>query len=421
MQNLKGKTVLLLDGTVHMIPILKRAKELGIKTIIANFYEPEKAKAKFYSDEFEVIDITNAEEMKNMMLKHHVDGILQGCTDSHLPYYHSLCQIMGFPCYGTLEQFQLCTDKAKMKNVCRKYGVPVTKEYSITSFSEEETNNIDFPVITKPVDGSGSRGFSICNNLQELKVSYEKAQKYSISGNVLIEKCMDYKKSVIINYTAVNGEIFYSGMSDKLSKKVSEDGSPIMALQFYPSAFEQSFLKETNEKIISMLKGIGIQNGPIWIEAFYDNNEFIFNEIGYRFGGSLTYLPVEYFTGIKQLDLLLEFALTGKNSSMLFDKKSNKEIYCIFPMHLKPGIIKEIKGLDKLCQRPELISFVPTHLQGDIIESSGTTQQVFGYIHFKVKTREDAEKFIEWIVDNLSVTGSLNEQLLFNIYKDRIN
>ena len=420
MASVNGKKLMLIDGTVHMIKIIERAKELGVKTIIANFYEPENAKAKYYSDEYEVINISNYDEMKEMMMKHHVDGILQGCTDSHLVYYWNLCQIMGFPCYGTLEQYELCTNKRRMKELCAKYQVPVTKEYRIQSFDDCDLETIEFPVITKPVDGSGSRGFAICNNVSELKKAYENAKKYSISGEVLVEKYMDYKRSVIINYTIVDGHVYYSGMSDKISKKVSKNGSPIMALQFYPSVVEAEYLQTVDQNVQNMfINGMGLKNGVVWIEAFYSESMFTFNEMGYRFGGSMTYYPVEYFTGIKQLDLQIEYALTGKNEQFIPKPiQEKKKVYCIFPMHVKPGVIKKIIGFDELKARPELIEFVPTHLKDDVIESWGSTQQVFCYIHFVVDSREEAEKFIQWIISHLFVKGEHGEDMLYNLYTD---
>ena len=420
LHNLKGKTLLLIDGTVHMINILNRARELGIRTVVANFYEPDKAKAKLFADEYEVVDISDLDEMEKMMNKLHVDGILQGCTDSHLPYYYALCQRMGFPCYGTLEQFELCTDKKRMKAKCKEFGVPVTPEYTLEEkLNEKQLQNIEFPVVIKPVDGSGSRGFSVCHNIEELKVAYNKAKKYSISGEVLVEKYMDYRHSVIIHYTIVDGKIIYSGISDKESQKVSESGSPIMSLQYFPSELENIYIKNLNDKVVNMLHGMNLKNGVVWIEAFYNEGEFWYNEMGYRFGGSLTYYPVEYLTGIKQLDLQFEFALTGKNESFVHvPTKRRSQLYCIFPMHVKPGIIKKIEGLDKLKQRKEYVVFVPTHLGGDEIQAWGSTQQVFGYIHFATNSKKEAECFIDWIINTLSVTGEQGEQLLYNLHKN---
>ena len=413
LHNLKGKTLLMLDGTANMINIVQRAKELGIHTVIANFYEPEKAKAKLFADEYEVVDISDIDAMEHVARKHNVDGILQGVPEAHLKYYWELCRRMGLPCYGKPELFELSIDKKKIKAECRKYNIPVTPEYHSADNVPEKA----YPVIVKPADGSGSRGFSICRNISELREACNKAREYSSSGEVLIEKFMSYERSAIIHYTIVDGNIYYCGMSDKFSAKVSEDGSPIMALQYFPSESENEYLAGMNENVIHMLEGLGFRNGPVWIEAFHDSNGFTFNEMGYRFGGSLTYYPVEFMTGINQLDLLIEYALTGKYESLPLPKPRHEGVYCIFPMHVRPGVIKAVRGVNELKRRPELVAFVPFHMEGDIIEAWGSAKQVFSYIHFTASDRPEAERFIDWIIETLSVEGESGEQLLYNIYR----
>lgn len=413
LHKLQGKTLLMLDGTPNMINILGRTKELGIKTVIANFYEPEKARAKLFADAYEIVDIKDLDAMEQVIRKHCADGILQGCTDSHLPYYHALCRRMNFPCYGTLEQFELSIDKKKIKALCRKYDVPVTPEYA----APENVPDDAYPVIVKPADGSGSRGFSVCRNAQELREACAKAEGVSLSGEVLIEKFMPYEKSVIIHYTLADGRIYYSGMSDKVSRKASEDGSPIMALQYFPSHGESEYLSGLNAKVIRMIEGAGFKNGVIWIEAFYDGENFTFNEMGYRFGGSLTYYPVEWMTGIKQLDLLIEYALTGKYESLPEVKPRPEGVYCIFPMHVRPGVIKSITGIEQLKHKPEFVAFIQKYFEGDAVGAWGYTKQVFSYIHFTAENRQVAERFIDWIISTLYVAGESGEQLLYNIYR----
>ena len=414
--NFQGKKLMLLDGAAHSIVIIERAKELGIKTLVANIYDEKRSPAKKYADEAVDINFSDEHAMREMMIKHGVDGILQGTTDSHLIHVADLAKMMGFPCYGTREQFELLSNKKTIKQICREHGVPVSIEYQIDDI-DGVLPALDYPVITKPVDGSGSRGFSICNSEDELRTAYLKAKSFSQSGKVLVEQCMDYKSSVIINYLIVDGEISFCGMSDKLSKKVTKDGAPTMAFQYYKSIHEGEYVAKLNDRVIDMLRDIGLRNGVVWVESFYQNGEFVFNEFGYRFGGSMTYLPIEYFYGVKELDLQIEYALTGKNDSYKTPVELNrKNTYCLFPLHVKPGKIVEINGMDQIRSMDGFMAFIPGHLEGDLIQNWGSTQQVFGYCHFVVNEREKAEDYARTILSTLKVEGEEGEQLLYSLF-----
>ena len=170
-----------------------------------------------------------------------------------------------------------------------------------------------------------------------------------------------------------------------------------------------------------MLKGIGINYGPIWIEVFHDGEEFVLNEIGYRYGGSLTYYPVDYFYGINQMNLLVNYLATGMP---LYDNFRNiKEIdrrrnhkYCILPMQLKSGTIKEIRGLQEILEKKFVYAFIQSHIVDDVIEDTGTTHQVFGYIHLIAKNKNQLMKHIKYVNDSIEVLDENNENMLDILY-----
>ncbi|MBR4450897.1 MAG: carbamoyl-phosphate-synthetase, partial [Clostridia bacterium] len=51
MKDFKGKKLMFLDGSPLAVPAVNRAKELGIYTIVANYYDKSVSVAKQYADE----------------------------------------------------------------------------------------------------------------------------------------------------------------------------------------------------------------------------------------------------------------------------------------------------------------------------------------------------------------------------------
>ena len=122
--NLQGKTLLFLDGSGLAVSAVKRAKELGVKTIVANYYSPEISPAKLVADEQWNVNFSEIDKMVELIKENHIDGIFVGWTDSHLPFYVELCEKAGLPCCGTKEQFDiLSNDKRRFKQTCIEYGV----------------------------------------------------------------------------------------------------------------------------------------------------------------------------------------------------------------------------------------------------------------------------------------------------------
>lgn len=270
-----------------------------------------------------------------------------------------------------------------------------------------EDCKIDFPVITKPVDGCGSNGFSICRNTNELKIGYEKAKINSSSGNVLIEKFVK-NTSVVVFYTISNGTVTYCGLEDKYTVFYPKTESYVAGLHIFKSRFENEFIKKYDLKIKEMFKKLNLKEGSVWIEIFHDNDNFYFNEVGYRYSGSVSIYPVDYLYKINQVAADIYYALTGK--SMIYNFQSllrndfEKDLnYAMYSIHLMPGKITKIEGIDNLKKLRNIVKIPLTKSIGSTITSTGTISQVGGFVHFVFKDKEELIDTIDKIHKYLNI------------------
>ncbi len=403
--------ILILGGKpIGSCEITETAKKKGLYTVVADYLQLENSPAKQIADEHWDISTGDIEILKQKCIENHITAVVTGVHEFNIDKKIQLCNALNLPSYCSREQWFLCENKAVFKELCNKFEIPVAKTY-------QKNDDIEYPVIVKPVDGSGSRGFSICYNENELLAGIEGALRFSESKECLIEEYIQ-SEACIIHYTAVNGEIIFSGMSDKHSQ-VLEGGASVMALQTFPSVDIERYLKDINAKAIAMFQSIGVTDGPIWIEAFNDakNKRFIFNEMGYRFGGSMTNYPVKHFYGIDQIELMIDNALGKKgiiDSMKDFTPKTSN--YCILPIHLKAGKITGIYNVKETKDIEGVEQLVFVHHIGDEIENWGTAQQVFCYLHVAYHTTDELVRIIQEVKKTLSVTDAQNREMLFYLF-----
>ena len=188
-----GKTLLLFDGSNLGVLAIEKAKEWGIRTIVANKYPKSLNPGKWACDLPVDLDFSDVEAVLALIRKEHVDGIMAGWTDSHLPKYAAICEKAGYPAYGTQEQFILFTQKHKYRELLRKYDIPVVESYELDDeFAPSVLEKIVYPVLLKPSDGSGSRGISVCYNEDELRKGYSIAKSFSVCGKVITERYLPF-------------------------------------------------------------------------------------------------------------------------------------------------------------------------------------------------------------------------------------
>lgn len=394
------KKILILGGGALSMEIVTAAKEMGLYTIVTDWYSLEKSPAKQIADQAEFISTTDTDALLELIRTNGIDGVLTGYTDSTLPYYWKLCQEANLPCYGTLEQFDFACDKDRFKDKCREFGISVVEEYQIARPVREFAENFkNFPVLIKPVDNSGARGIHIVPSAAEFETAYESALNASPSKTVLIERLMNHKE-ITVFYLIINGEIHLLGTADRHVRKIQPDTIPLPIGYTFPSEHDKLYTGSTNNKVVDMLKSLGLRNGLVFMQSFVDEGDFVFYEMGYRLTGSLEHHVYEAATGINPVKMLINFAVTSDMQETVV------ELPNIIPFKGKGanltvlvgvGMIAQIEGVDNLENLEGVIASRLSYKEGDRVSKNalGTLQQValrvLFHSHEERQLRDDVE------------------------------
>ena len=414
MNNLKGKRLLLLGSNVWRDIIKRFADNYGITLLFAGNNPGHLSEIV---DEVYTVDSINHDAMKEFIKTHSVDGVYMGGSELVISHACQYLNELGLPCYCTKDQWDYLQDKGQFKELCIKNGLPVVPRYII------DPNNIQgsvpteaYPVITKPTDGSGSNGFSVCHNPEELERGYQIAAENSYSGEVICEKFVN-NKGLVAFYSFSNGEMRYALTEDKYPVRYEKQGSYVAGLFLCESRFKDEFRNRYEEKIAAMFKSIGIKEGTIWIEIFHEGDEYYFNEVGYRYGGSFSFYSVDYITRINQVYADLYYATTGESklddfNSLIPDSVERGKQYCIYPVHCLPGTIKKITGLEDVRSLSNVVIVPQQHEEGDVIADTGSFGQVVCLVHFTYEKLSDCKDTIDRIHKSLQALDEDGNNLL---------
>ncbi len=186
---LRGKSLLLLGSSTLSVDIVDYAKAQGVYTIVTDYLDSSPAKE--IADESLNISTADVNTLVDLVNTRNIDAVFAGVSEFNIEKALMVCDQTGLPFYANKKQWDIATNKDKFKRVCREHGVPVVEEFSINnSFKQEDLSKIKYPVIIKPVDSSSSRGIYICKDEKDLKINYEKSLAFSKSKTILIERYM---------------------------------------------------------------------------------------------------------------------------------------------------------------------------------------------------------------------------------------
>lgn len=414
MHDLSGKKLLILGGQPNEISLVKRAQQLGVYVIVADYHlDRTLSPAKNVADEAWDISWSDVDTLERMCVEAHVDGILAGYSELRVERVITLCERLNLPCYITMEQLEITRDKIKFKNACRKNGVPVVKEYAAPQDVEA------FPVIVKPVDRAGSIGISVASNPEELERAYRYAMEMSICKQVIIEDYISDATKFDAYYQIVDGDIKLVSSDDVINAKDNGLERVVQSAWLLPSVHHQHFVEKVDPNMKRMIRDMGIENGYLFFSGFAnERNEFVFFECGFRLCGGHYYNYFYDLGGWNTLDLLIYHALTGSASELKTCAEPKPKLKCAtINLYAKAGTIHEIAGMDQVRQIPDCALALTSAHVGQVCREDVAILSKIGMVHFFNESALELGADVQKLYSLVSTTDEQGNDMIY----DRVN
>lgn len=408
------KKILVLGGTKHMIDVVETAKRMGMSPIVVDNVIGSPAKS--FADKSFNTSTADIEGLAKIVREEGVNGIFTAFEDINTWNAVALCKKMGLPFYATEEQLAITSNKDRFKEICRRFDVPVIEEWELAGELEETVvASWEFPVIIKPVDSYASKGITVCYDADEVKQGFAKAMDFSESQRAIAERFIDNSYGVQMFYTIQNGDIILTAVCDRYVHKHSKEHPPLPTAMVFPSRHQEEFIDTLDGNIRDMIRGIGIENGTVFIQSLYEDGDFYIYEMGFRLSGEQHYHIIEKQTDVNILEMMLDFAVSepiDKYSLADFDNGHMPLPSCNLPILLQGGIIGEVRGLEQVQAMPQVVSCCINRGVGEEIVVTGSYTQMFGRFNIVANTKKELNRTIEEIYNTLQIFNQDGEDML---------
>lgn len=372
------KLLILAGAGVHC-KVVQAAKELGVYTIVTDNLDVKDAPAKQIADEVLNYDIYDIDNIVKYCKENKVDGVLGFCIDPTQRPAQKISEALGLPAFGTKEQVFALTDKNAFKKLCMENGVDIIPEYS-----EDNLDEIEYPVLVKPVDSRGSRGIKVCRNKDELISMLSEAKKESSNGKCIIEKYMAENQELTITYIVKNGEPNLISIGDRFPGREEDNLNRQNICVIQPSRFSDMYMKNVHPNVVKMIKNLGIKNGPVFMQGFEDGNTVRMFDPGIRFPGNEYEQIYTKATGMNPMKSIIKYIIGGEiddyDGQLKDSYKLNNKIAIQYMINVGPGKIGKFDGLDEIAKIPQIVDIQQRHFVGDVIENTGDIKHRAGEI-----------------------------------------
>lgn len=416
LEALRGKKLLILVGGPHLITLVKRAKEIGIYTIVTDYYDTTVSPAKLVADEYWNISWEDLDALETKCREEHIDGITTGYSEYPVGYCIKLCERLGLPCYCTEEQLELTRDKVLFKNECRKNGVPVVNEYA----SPDEVTS--YPVIVKPVDRAGSIGVGVATDKEGLSRAYTYAMEKSYCKKVIIEDFISDGSKFDVTYAICDGKPILLSDCDTINAQDNRFERVVQSGWLFPSKYHEAFMTKCDEPIRRMIKNLRIVDGYIFYSGFAieRNNDvdFVFFETGFRLSGGHMYRYMIKRGIVNLLDLFIIHALTGSTKMLEWHEEKKPGMKCaMVNYYASDGTISGFNGLEEIQQMDDCNFLLQTGQIGEKCDMNHAILSKTTMVHFCNHSAEKLSRDIEYANSVYSILDENGKDMVY----DRMN
>ena len=380
------KRILFLGAPVFQIPVVEKARELGLHVGIVDINEA--AKAFPYADEAFVCSIKDKEGVLKIAKDFKPDGVICGACDTSVPVCAYVCGQLGLV-GNTEEAAYKSTNKYAMIRAFEENGVPHPDYQFIRKEDIENTSlSMPFPVISKPVDSAGSRGIQKINNEAELRDSLRESSNSGTSGDILVEEYIEGSE-VSVEVLVIDGIPHVLQITDKITS-----GPP----HFYetghsqPSDLSGDCQTAIKRAAFSAVKAVGLHNTPAHVEMKISRRGVKLIELGARMGGDCisTYLINNSIVGTNMSEAAIRLSL-GEKIELGAYANSGKTV-CVRFIPSTSGIVTEITGLEKASSMPGIIRTEIWCKVGEFYGKANSNSERFGFVLAEGASREETLK-----------------------------
>ncbi|MFX0011698.1 MAG: ATP-grasp domain-containing protein, partial [Candidatus Hermodarchaeota archaeon] len=367
------KTVYIIGAGEYQLPLIKIAKDMGLNVITSD-RNPNAIGFKF-ADKSYAIDIKDKEANLNVAKKNNIDAIVTTSSEFAVRTVAYIGEKLNLKT-NSYQSSKLVTDKYLMREALAKnkilmpYFEKISTEKEAISFSKK--NN--FPIVIKAVDNAGNRGVTIVKSQKEIAPAIKSAYNYSKKKYLLVEEYINGTEHTIEGLIYKNQHSIL-GISDTTR---NPPPYPVDLSLIYPSNKDNSIIEKVKKVVNNSITALGLSIGETHTEVILRDGEPFLIEAAARAGGM--HIPskiIPALTGINMNEELLKMSL-GLDNVNIYPKYERSVMlkFLICP----PGKLVNIRGLDELKLRDDVIYLYIDYKIGDLVRELKTGGDRAGYL-----------------------------------------
>lgn len=331
------KKLMILGAGIYQVPLIKAAKEMGLYTIAVSI--PGNYPGFAYADKVYYENTVDYEKVLAIAKEEKIDGILTAGTDVAVITIGKVCDELHLTGLS-FDAARNASNKLLMKEQYEAAGVRTARFRKISldeSNLEEKLEGLNFPLIFKAVDTSGSRGIMRVDSADEFEAARANAAKYTRLDYYIVEEFIEgeefgaqaFIKNHELQFILPHGDYVFHG----------DTGVPVG--HFAPYDLGDAITEDAKKQLTNAAIAMGLDNCAINADFILSGDKVYVLELGGRSGATCLAELVSIYYGYNYYEKMIRAAL-GEEVS--FESNEAVPNASKLLMSDKNGVIQSIKN-----------------------------------------------------------------------------
>lgn len=391
-----GIAVMILGAGTYQVPMIRRAKELGYRTIVVSI--PGSYPGIELADVFVEADTRDIADVIAAARTHNVKAIVSTGTDVAVPAVGAVVDELGLS--GTPQTVGLnCMDKTLMKEAFVAHDVPTAQFEIVKTFAQAQhaALSIGLPVMVKASDSSGSRGITKVDTTAELMDAWESAVGVSNNGKVVVEQFLDgieFGAQAIVQGNEVTAVFFHND---------TVTGPPYATPigHSMPVRLPHADLASAEKVIADAVRSLGISDTVANVDLMLVDGKPMVIEIGARMGATCLAECISLYGGFDAYTHNLEIAL-GENPTLPREMPHQANAALLLRADTT-GTLTSIDIPDDVANHPDVSEIVIDNKPGDSVRAFTVGPDRVGHIVVTSGDADSAEALAEQLTARITI------------------
>ncbi len=387
------KKIMILGAGIYQVPLIKKARELGIYTIVVSI--PGNYPGFEYADKVYYENTTDYDKILELARGEQIDGIVTAGTDVAVITIGKVCDALGLKGLS-FEAAQIASDKMKMKEQYEKLGVRTAKFRYVSLNLEdikEKTAELAYPLIFKAVDSSGSRGIIRVDNEERFEKALQVVAEVTKKDYFIIEEFLkgdEFGAQAFI----YNGEIqFIMPHGDYVFH--GNTGVPIG--HWAPFELSDEIVKDAKEELKKAAVAMKLDNCAINADFILYKGKTYVLELGGRSGATCLAEMVSLYYGFDYYEKIIRASL---GEDVTFESNGGTANAAMLLSSNKTGKIVKIENRNS---DDHIVEVQYDYEIGDQVRQFQVGPDRIGHVIVKGETVEQAKETLMKVLEKIKI------------------